>query len=245
MELNLSDMLFAVVNFLIMAFLLQKILFKPVTNILAQRQQQVEAFHNQAKLMQKEAEDYRCQSEAKIEAANKSAQEIINQAVKAGEESKNFILEEARESANSLLNKARTEMEYEKEKMKEELRNEVAVLSVMAAGKLLNKAMTPKDHENLIQEFIADYAVQKELEKSVYIGAGPLSAEISSAVALTDHQQRMLEKNLTDKIGTKVELKLIENKELVGGLVIKIGDVVINGSVANKMTQMQEQLLQA
>ena len=245
MEFNLSDMLFAIVNFLIMAFLLQRILFKPVTAILEQRQQQVEAFHNQAKLLQKEAEDYRCQSEAKIDAANKNALEIINQAVKAGEESKAAIIEEAKGSANSLLKKARTEMEYEKEKMKEELRNEVAVLSVMAAGKLLNKTMTLKDHEDMIRGFIAEYTAQKEVKDFIYLGPEPLEVEVYTAVPLSENQKKVLEKNLSESMEKIVELKVCENKDLIGGLVIKIGDTIFDGSIASKMLQMQEQILQA
>jgi len=245
MELNLSDMLFAAVNFLVMAFLLTKLLYKPVNNILDKRHEHVTDIQNQALVLQKEAENSFLQSEAEIAAANKTAQEIIGKAVRTGEESRAAILEEAKESAGKLLAKARQEIENEKERMKAELRNEVAALSVMAAGKLLNKTMTPKDHEDLIQSFISEYKAQKRLKNLMTMGPEPLEAEVYTAVALSEKQKKVLEKNLSESMEAMVQLKLIENKDIIGGLVIKIGDTVFDGSVANKMLQMQEQLLQA
>lgn len=245
MELNLSDMLFAAVNFLIMAFLLTKLLYKPVAGILEQRREQVKELQNQALVLQKEAENSFMKSEAEIAAAGKKAQEIINQAVKAGEESKAAIIEEAKESAASLLKKARLEIENEKERMKAELRSEVAALSVMAAGKLLNRELTQKDHDALIQGFISEYKAQKETKTFIYMGPEPMEVEVYTAVELSEKQMKALEKNLSESMEKIVQLKVIENKDLIGGLVLKIGDTIFDGSVANKMLQMQEQLLQA
>lgn len=245
MEFNISDMLFAAVNFLIMAFLLTKLLYKPVINILDKRQEQIEEIHNQAHVLQEKAEESFFQSEEEIAVARKTAQEIINKAVKTGEESKAALIKEAKETAESLLNKARLEIENEKEKMKVELRSEVAVLSMMAAGKLLNRTLNPKDHEALIQEFISEYKAKKDLKNLMGTGPEPLVAEVYSAVTLSEKQQKALEKNLSESIEHMVTLKLIENKDLIGGLVIKIRDTVFDGSVANKMLQMQDQLLQS
>lgn len=245
MELNISDMLFAVVNFLIMAFLLTKLLYKPVINIMNKRQEQIQEIHNQAHVLREKAEESFLQSEEEVAVARKNAQEIVNKAVKVGEESKAALIAEAKETAESLLDKARLEIENEKEKMKVELRSEVAVLSMMAAGKLLNRNLNTKDHEYLIQEFISEYKVKEDLKNLIHTGPEPLVAEVYSAVALSEEQQNVLAKNLSESIGHMLILKLIENKDLIGGLVIKIGDTVFDGSIANKMLQMQEQLLQA
>jgi F-type H+-transporting ATPase subunit delta len=77
------------------------------------------------------------------------------------------------------------------------------------------------------------------------MGPEPMEVEVYTAVELSEKQMKALEKNLSESMEKIVELKVIENKDLIGGLVLKIGDTIFDGSVANKMLQMQEQLLQA
>lgn len=245
MELNISDMLFAVINFLVMAFLLTKLLYKPVNNILERRQEQVEEVHNHAVILQREAEILFQKSEEEIFETGKKAQEIINQAVRSGEETKAGIIEDGKAIANKMLMKARDEIEHEKEKMRVEIREEVAVLSVMVAESILKNTISRKDHEKLIHDFISEYRRQKQLEKFNYMGRGPIEAEVYSAVEMTEDQMDALATGLEEHFGTEVIMKMVINEDIIGGLMIKVGDVVFDGTVANKMFQMEEQFLMA
>ena len=75
-------------------------------------------------------------------------QEIVNNAVKVGEETKNQIISEAKDSAAKLMQKAQEEIQREKEQALAEIRNEVANLAVLAAGKIIGKTITADDHKS-------------------------------------------------------------------------------------------------
>lgn len=154
MSFNLSDMIFAVINFAVMAFILNKLLFKPVMKLLDDRQNMIDSIHRQAQEAKQEAEADREQYGLEMKNLRIQTQEIMDRALKAGEENKNTIIAEAKANAEIMMKRAREELELEKEKAKNELRSEIAELAVLAAGKLVQQTMRAEDHEKLIEDFI-------------------------------------------------------------------------------------------
>ena len=64
-------------------------------------------------------------------------------------------------------------------------------------------------------------------------------AEVRSAVALTDDQKQRLAAALEAATGKKVELKVVIDPTVLGGLVAQVGDTVIDGSVKARLQQLQ------
>ncbi|MBM3674028.1 MAG: ATP synthase F1 subunit delta [Actinobacteria bacterium] len=67
-------------------------------------------------------------------------------------------------------------------------------------------------------------------------------AEVRSALPLDDGQRERLAAALNAATGKQVELKVIVDPEVLGGLVARIGDTVIDGSVRSRLEQLKEQL---
>lgn len=70
-------------------------------------------------------------------------------------------------------------------------------------------------------------------------GAGREVAEVRSAVALSDDQQRRLADALSKVTGSQVNLKVVVDPTVVGGIVATVGDKVIDGSVRNRLDQLK------
>ena len=64
-------------------------------------------------------------------------------------------------------------------------------------------------------------------------------AEVRSAVALSDDQQQRLAAALEAATGKKVELKVVVDPTVLGGIVAQVGDTVIDGSVRSRLQQLQ------
>jgi len=64
-------------------------------------------------------------------------------------------------------------------------------------------------------------------------------AEVRSAVALTDDQKQRLTAALETKTGKQIELKVIIDPSVLGGLVAQVGDTVIDGSVKTRLAQLK------
>jgi len=67
-------------------------------------------------------------------------------------------------------------------------------------------------------------------------------AEVRSAIMLDDEQQRRLTEALERATGKKIELKIIQDPSVIGGLVARVGDTVIDGTVRRRLEQLRESL---
>ncbi len=84
--------------------------------------------------------------------------------------------------------------------------------------------------------------IAERVSSKVAQGSGREVAEVRSAVALTDDQQRRLAEALKKATGSDVNLKVIVDPSVVGGLVATVGDKVIDGSVRNRLDQLKSRL---
>jgi len=67
-------------------------------------------------------------------------------------------------------------------------------------------------------------------------------AEVRSAIPLDDEQEAQLAEGLSKATGLNIELKVIVDPSVMGGLVTKIGDTVIDGTVRRRLEQLREQV---
>jgi F-type H+-transporting ATPase subunit delta len=67
-------------------------------------------------------------------------------------------------------------------------------------------------------------------------------AEVRSAIPLDDRQRRELAEALGKATGKRVEVKVLVDPSLIGGVVAKVDDTVIDGSVKRRMQQLKEQV---
>lgn len=67
-------------------------------------------------------------------------------------------------------------------------------------------------------------------------------AEVRAAVPLSDDQRRQLTAALSEHSGSEVELKVVVDASVVGGMVVKMGDTVIDGSVARRLAELRGRL---
>lgn len=74
---------------------------------------------------------------------------------------------------------------------------------------------------------------------------GIVLTEVQSTIALTDENIRKLKTNLEKVIGKKIEISTIINPDILGGLVIRFGDKMIDGSLRNKLSKLKKNLMQA
>jgi F-type H+-transporting ATPase subunit delta len=67
-------------------------------------------------------------------------------------------------------------------------------------------------------------------------------AEVRTAVPLDEAQQRRLAEALSKATGKRIEVKIIVDPDVLGGVVARVGDVVIDGSIRHEIEQLKEQL---
>jgi len=147
---------FQVINFLILLYLLNRFLFKPVLARLDERSAKIGKGLEDAEVAARDRELARAEREAAVAEARKEANEMIARANKIAEDTRNEILTSARAEAEKVSTRAREEIVAEKDKAMAEIRGQVAELALAAAGKLVRREMDDPTQRRLVEEFLAE-----------------------------------------------------------------------------------------
>jgi F-type H+-transporting ATPase subunit b len=142
------------INVALVIYVLKRILFGPIGKILQDREEKIESSLANAAVAQKEAQELLEKYQQQMSEAKKEAQAIIERANKVGAQTSEEIINTAKDEAAKTIEKAKREIQGEKAKALEHIRKEAAVLAVMAAGKVINKQLDPKQHEELVKDYI-------------------------------------------------------------------------------------------
>ncbi len=154
-SIDLWTFIFQSINIFIVLFVLARFLFKPIGEIIQRRETYVQESLDAARQAREEAERLRQEYEARLREAQQEAQSIIERATKAAEAREQAILAEAQAEAERLRNKAVAEINAQREQALAAIRDQVADLIVLAAGRVLERAIEDRDHRRLAEEFAA------------------------------------------------------------------------------------------
>lgn len=153
---DLPKLIFQVINFLILLYLLNRFLFKPVLARLDERNAKIKEGLEDAEAAARDRELARAEREAAVSEARKEASDLLANANKIATDTRTEILAEARADAEKVTQRAREEITAEKEKAMAELRAQVADLALEAAGKLVRSDMNATTQRRLVEEFLAE-----------------------------------------------------------------------------------------
>jgi F-type H+-transporting ATPase subunit b len=154
-------MLWEVFNFLVLLWLLKRYLYGPLTDMLDQRSQKIEGDFNEAREKREEAEELKAKHEKELQQAREKAQEIVEEAENRGKERKQEIIEDAKQEAERIKERNEEEIVRAKEEAVDQLRSEVASISLMAASKFMKEKMDEKRHQELIDQYIENLDDEK------------------------------------------------------------------------------------
>lgn len=151
---NWLQFLFQLVNFTIVVILLRRFLFKPLMEVLRERQQRIQKgleLANTAEQMVAEGESKRAEM---LEEATNEAEAVKVEAGAAAESAKRDLLARAEEEAREIVLKARETMKAERAKMIEEMRGQLVDLVTIASRKVLGEALTEDELQALVQRAV-------------------------------------------------------------------------------------------
>lgn len=153
---DIPKLAFQIINFLLLLWLLNRFMFKPLMARLDERKEKIEKGLEDAEAAARDRELARAEREAAVAEARREAQAMIARANKIAEDSRTEILAEARAEAEKVTARARDEITAEKEKAMAELRASVADLALAAAGKLVRSEMSDATQRRLVDDFLQE-----------------------------------------------------------------------------------------
>ena len=144
------------VNVSVVLVVLYFILWRPLAQNFANREDSIEGNLKKAASAREEAEEVLAGYQHKINEANEEAQAILEKTTQLAETTRAEIVAQAREEAGRVIEQARMEIEREQRAALADIRKEAADLVVATAGKVMARALTPDDREHLVKEALSE-----------------------------------------------------------------------------------------
>ncbi len=155
LELN-GTIIAVILNFVILVWILERFLYKPVRDAIRDRKAMIENDIVSAKNKLAEAEALEEERRSKLSSLQKEAQEMIKNASETAEKMKSAAFAEAKAESEAMKQRSLAESEELKEQAICSARHELASLVCAAAGKLIGKKLDDKDNKSLIDGFVAE-----------------------------------------------------------------------------------------
>jgi F-type H+-transporting ATPase subunit b len=149
-------MVWTLVLFGVSLFILWKVAFPRIAEALDRRQKAIEDSIDTAERIRREADELLKEYRERLTAARQQADEIVARARKAGEQAEADLVVKGKHRREELLEQARKDIETETRRAIQEIRAEVADLTILATEKVTRKTLTAEDQRRLVEEAVAE-----------------------------------------------------------------------------------------
>jgi F-type H+-transporting ATPase subunit b len=160
--INLPLLLAQLVNVIVLFGLLYMVAYKPIMKMLDERSRKIKESMEQTEYIKQQAERAEEEAKKRIDTAAKEGQEAVARAVRTGEGVKREAQQQAKQEAEALIGRARTEIQRERDEAIDDLRKEFADITIMAAGKVIDRTLDKKAHREIIKKVLDESTTLKK-----------------------------------------------------------------------------------
>lgn len=240
--INLGFLITFALSFGILFVVLRAWVYQPLLSQLEKRRVAIARGLEDARV----AADARANAEREanriIAEAQARAADIVREATERAGSVEHEIRSQAERDAAKAREAAMAELETDRNRMLGELRGQIVALAMSATQKLVRTNLDEQRQHALLEEFFSGLHEGKvELLKESEIGSAQF-AEVTSALPLTASEQDLVRQEINARIGTMATLSFRVDPAILGGLVIRVGDQVVDGSVAGQLEDLRQSM---
>ncbi len=238
--INLGLLIVQLIAFAIVFLTLNAWVYKPMLDMMETRKNKIAQGLEDARVAAEARADAEKQASKIIADAQAEAGKVVREATERAAGAVKDVKAAAEAEASKARESAIAEAEMERNRILGDLRGQVAALAIAAANKLVGEALDDKKQHALLDEFFSGVKSGKVvvLDDAAFKGD---SAVVTSALPLTDAEKATVTKDLESRAGAK-QVNFRVDPDILGGLVIKVGDKVMDGSVAGKLEGLRQNL---
>ncbi|HUH97563.1 MAG TPA: F0F1 ATP synthase subunit B [Anaerolineales bacterium] len=238
--INFGLLIVQIIAFVIVFLTLEAWVYKPLLNLLENRKKKIEQGMEDARVAAEARASAEKESAQIVAEAQAQAAHIVNEANERAEKAALQVRADAEGEIVKEREGALAEMAMERDRILGEVRGQVAALAIAAAQKLVGEALDERRQHLLLDEFFSGIKSGKVvvLDEADFKGE---SAEVVSALPLNALEQDTVKKSVLAKVGAQA-VSFRVDPSILGGLVITVGDKVLDGSVAGKLEGLRQSL---
>jgi F-type H+-transporting ATPase subunit b len=239
--INLGFFIFQILNFTILVILLYAWAYRPIVNMLEKRRATIASGLEDANVAAQARANAEKEAREIVAKAQAEANQKIREATERAETAARDVQAQAEAEAGKVREAALAEAALERDRILADLRGQIAALAMAAAQKIIGEALDEKRQHSLIEEFFSGVKAGKVvvLEEASFSGE---SAEVTSALPLTPAEQETIKKDILAKTGSQATVTFRVDPAILGGLIVRVGDKVLDNSVSGQLDSMRQSL---
>ena len=160
LNINFFTSLFTLVNTVALFLVLKKFLFKPIMQMITDRQKEIDDLYDAAGAAEKNAKALEQAYQQKLSVAAETGERMVKDALKRGQDREEEIIRQANAQAAAILDKAATDIAMEKKKAVNDAKDEISEMALAIAEKVVGRELTVADQEGLVDAFIKELGEQ-------------------------------------------------------------------------------------
>ncbi len=218
-----------------LAFFIKHLLTRNVTSATSHLQGMIKENTEKQEEMQNKIAEAEKDYASKIKKAKEEAEQIAKEGHKEIEQDRDKIISQAHDQSEELMTRAQKTCET----MLADMDKIVNQKAVERAGELICKVLPEKNCRDIHQEWVSSLINQglNSLDR-LRIPNDISQIEVITAFALTDQEKDDLHKHLEDHLDLNLSIDEKVQTDIVAGLIINIGTLVLDGSFANKIREV-------
>ena len=146
--------LFTLANTVALFLVMKKFLWVPVLKMIEDRQQEIDSMYAEADTAQAEAKALQAEYQQKLAVAAETSERMVKEAVARGQSREEEILRQANREAAAIMDKASADIAMEKKKAINDAKDEISVIALAIAGKVVGRELNGDDQAKLVDSFI-------------------------------------------------------------------------------------------
>lgn len=228
--INLGFLCFQTLNFLLVFLLLRALVWKPLMNMLDNRAVTVQRGLEDAAAAATARRNAETEAQGVVAAARGDVNKVVEEGRTRADAIAKQIEAEARAEAENIRAEARTRSEEERNRQLGEMRTQVGSIAMAVSRQLIGDSLDEKRQRQLINDFFTKIPAEAR-----NMGGG--AVEVISAMGLSDEEKQLVRK----EIGSQ-DVTFLTDTNILGGLIVRSNDRVIDGSVRNDLDRLSSQL---
>ncbi len=155
------NIIFNIVNVLVLYLLMKRFLFSPITEIMEKRTNSIKASFEEAENKNNEAMNLKREYEKALESAELKAEIIINEAKQRAQQEHEKQMKATKDEISQMMETAKKSIELERIKSMHDAQSEIAGIAMIVATKLIQKNLDENSNKKLVNDFLSEVGALK------------------------------------------------------------------------------------
>lgn len=236
MQFDLTTFIFEIINFLILIWILQRLFYKPLLEVIAKRKQFIDQTLADAKAIQAQADEQRSLYENRQKAWEQEKQAAITAL------NVQLELEKAAAMKHTLIDLEAERQKYtvtqahKQHELEQQIEKQALINAAKFASLLLKQTASPELEARLFELLLSRTTLLPTACLQTLEEQADIAIKVSSAYPLTTEQREQLQQQLSSQLSQAIRFDYQQAPELIAGVRIDIGAWVLNANLQHELS---------